>query len=78
MPLFIKIIFLFFATIFVVAALLMLVAPLKYPKLLAGFLNGRVIRRQATERDKAFAIRTQALIALTCGALFAFFLWTLS
>jgi uncharacterized protein YjeT (DUF2065 family) len=78
MPLFIKIGFLFFATIFVVAGLLMLVAPLKYPKLLAGFLNERVMRRQATERDKALAIRMEGLVAVAAGALFALFVWALA
>jgi ABC-type transport system involved in cytochrome c biogenesis permease subunit len=78
MPLFIKIGFLFFAAIFIVAGLLMVVAPLKYPELLAGFLNERVMKRQTTVRDKAFAIRTQGLIALTAGSLFALFVWALS
>ena len=77
MPLFIKIVFLFFATMGIVAGLLMLVAPVKYPKLMAGLLNERIMRRQTTNRDKALAIRTQGLIALTTGSLFALFVWAL-
>jgi len=71
-------VFLFFAILFGAVGFLMLVAPMKHPKLLAGFLNESVMRRQTTEQDKALAIRTQGLIALTAGAFFALFLWALS
>jgi hypothetical protein len=71
-------VFLFFAILFGAAGFLMLVVPMKYPKLLAGILNGRVMRRQTTVRDKELAIRTQGLIALTVGAFFTLFLWALS
>ncbi|HZV87231.1 MAG TPA: hypothetical protein VFF95_06785 [Candidatus Binatus sp.] len=77
MPLFIKIVFLSLATMGIVRSL-MLVAPLKYLKLLTGFLNERVMRRQTTERDKALAIRMQGLVAVAAGALFALFVWALA
>jgi hypothetical protein len=77
LPLFIKIVFLSLATMGIVRSL-MLVAPLKYLKLLTGFLNERVMRRQTTERDKALAIRMQGLVAVAAGALFALFVWALA
>ncbi len=72
---FLRILFLFFAMSGIVTGFLMLVAPTKYPKLYAGFLSGSLMQRQHTERDKGLAIRTQGLIALTVGTLFAFFIW---
>jgi hypothetical protein len=78
LPLFIKIVFLSLATMGIVLGSLMLVAPLKYLKLLTGFLNERVMRRQTTERDKALAIRMQGLVAVAAGALFALFVWALA
>jgi hypothetical protein len=55
----------------------MILAPNRYPKLYAGILNERVMRREVTEQGRSAAIRMQGLIALVCGTFFALFLWAL-
>jgi len=77
MPISLKIMFFLFAFVWLSVGALMLVAPMRYPRLYEGFLRETVMRRQRTERDIALAIRTQGLIVLACGAFFAFFIWAL-
>jgi len=72
-----QLLFLFFALLLIVVGVLMMAVPMRFPRLYAGFLRESVMRRQVTERDKTLAIRTQGLIAFTCGAFLAFFVWAL-
>jgi hypothetical protein len=72
-----QILFLFFSLPLIVMGVLMMFVPMRFPRIYAGFLRESVMRRQVTERDKTLAIRTQGLMAFTCGAFFAFFVWAL-
>ncbi len=69
--------FLLFSFVFLPVGALMLVVPMRYPRLYEGFLRETVMRRQHTDHDRSLAIRTTGLIMLTCGAFFAFFVWAL-
>ena len=75
MLLFVKILFALFAAAFIPVGVLMLLVPEKYPKLYAGFLSGRAMQRETTERGKQLAIRTQGFGYLAVGAFIAFFIW---
>jgi hypothetical protein len=77
MPLVFQFLFGFFALGGITVGSLMLLAPNRYPKLYAGILNERVMRREVTEQGRTAAIRMQGLIALACGAFFALFVWAM-
>lgn len=75
MSLFVKILAVSIAVVFIPVGFLMLFTPGKYPNLCAGFLNGRIMQRETTEKGRLLAIRTQGLVYLTVGAFSAFFVW---
>jgi len=65
----------FFGAVSMVVGFLMLVAPGKYSYF--GFLNGRMMERETTERGKRLAIRTQGFGMFALGTLIAcaFYIW---
>ncbi len=75
MLLLLKIFFIIFSLLFILAGLLLLVSPAKYPGLVAGFVNESVIRRETTERGRRLTIRVYGLMALAVGAFFVLFTW---
>ncbi len=77
MPVVFKIVFLLFSFVLLPVGALKLDVPMRYPRLYERFLREAVMRRQHADRDRSLAIRTHGLIALTCGAFFALFVWAL-
>jgi hypothetical protein len=72
-----QILFMIFATVFILVGLLMMIAPSKFPRLYAGFLRQTVMQREKTEAGRFLATRVQGFIAAFTGLLFGLFVWAM-